>query len=248
MTTPSWAQAAMNGASRAVSAWDVHVALNAPGWWDELAARDAEGVPRIAGPFVRPSITEGSVDWDGLMLTPRWLGEDSSQAVAALQPSLNAGQGADEWQRLRAGAAARSEVVLAIPMFGTVEPPRNPNPFGSEQSLSLPGSAANGSDYVSGRRISLATKPTIFDQLGGADRDLASRVVTVRDLELPWWSLHHTGSIIDPGVIGVAKVVGESRLAGGRSHLVGVCMVLSWQGSSATPRAAKGNLPEDFET
>jgi hypothetical protein len=72
------------------------------------------------------------------------------------------------------------------------------SPFGPQASISLPGSAA-GSEYVGGPRINLATKPTLSEGLDGADRDLASRLVTGRDLALPWWSLHHSGAEMYPG-------------------------------------------------
>jgi hypothetical protein len=188
----------MNEASRSSPTWDVHIAYMAPQHWDELAARDAKGLPRFAGPRIRPSITESTVDWNGLLLTPRWLGEDSSRAVAALQPSMYMNGGADEWRRLRAGAEARGEVMLAISMIGTPEPPSRTNPFGSQESVPLPG-CASGSEYVGGERISLAIKPAFTDGLDGADRDLASRLATARDLELPWWSLHHSGNEVSPG-------------------------------------------------
>jgi hypothetical protein len=188
----------MTNPTRVWATWDVHIAYLPPHRWEELAHHDADALQRITGQSGRPSITAEPVAWDALHITPRWLEEDSSRAVAALQPNLVANRGADEWQRFRMGAAARDEVALAISMIGTPEPPKIMSPFGPQASISLPGSAT-GSEYVGGARINLAAKPTLAEGLDGADRDLASRLITTRDLALPWWSLHHSGAEVFPG-------------------------------------------------
>ncbi|MGA9678823.1 MAG: hypothetical protein WBR28_27380 [Mycobacterium sp.] len=181
--------------------WDVHIAYLRPRRWDELAHHDADALKRITGHSERPSITVESVAWDALHMTPRWLEEDSSRAVAALQPSLVANQGATEWQRFRTGAPTRGEVALAISMIGGQEQSRMFSPFGPGASVSLPGSEG-GFESVGGAQISLAAKPTLAEGLDGADRDLASRLVTGRDLALPWWSLHLSGAELFPGAGG----------------------------------------------
>lgn len=188
----------MTNPARVSATWDVHIAYLPPHRWDELAHRDADELQRITGQSERPSITVEPLAWDALHITPRWLGEDSSRAVAALQPNLMANRGADEWRRFHTGAAARGEVALAISMIGTPEPPQIMSPFGPQASISLPGSET-GAEFVVGPRINLAAKPTLAEGLDGADRDLASRLVTTRDLALPWWSLHHSGAGMFPG-------------------------------------------------
>src|SRR5271166_2496558 len=182
--------------------WDVHIAYLPPHRWDELAHHHADALHRITGQSARPGIAGEPVAWDALHMTPRWLGDDSSRAVAALQPNLAANRGADEWHRFHAGAAARDEIALVISMIGTPEPPKMFSVFGPEASVSLPGSVSgslSGFEYVGGARISLAAKPTLAEGLDGADRDLASRLVTARDLALAWWSLRLGGAEVFPG-------------------------------------------------
>lgn len=188
----------MTNPTRISATWDVHIAYLPPHRWDEFAHHDADALQRITGQSGRPSITAEPLEWDAVHMTPRWLGDDSSGAVAALQPSLVANRGADEWQRFHSGAVARDEVALVISMIGTPEPPKIMSVFGPGASVSLPGSVT-GSEYVGGARISLAAKPNLAEGLDGADRDLASRLVTTRDLALPWWSLHLSGAEVFPG-------------------------------------------------
>lgn len=188
----------MTSPTRVFTTWDVHIAYPPPRRWDELAQHDADALRRITGQSTRPSITAEPVAWDALHMTPRWLDDDSSRAVAALQPSLFANQGAAEWRRFREGAAARHELALAVSMIGTDEPSTMTSPFGPGASVSLPGSEG-GFESVGGEQISLATRPTLAEGLDGADRDLASRLVTGRDLALPWWSLHLSGAVVSQG-------------------------------------------------
>lgn len=188
----------MTNPTRVFTTWDVHIAYPLPARWDELEQRGADVMQCFTGESTRPSITVESIAWDALHMTPRWLEEDSSRAVAALQPNIFASRGAGEWGRFRDGAARRGEVALAISMIGTDAPPSIKTPFGPGASISLPGSA-HGFESVGGQQISLAMGPALADGLDGADRDLASRLVTGRDASLPWWSLGLSGAEVASG-------------------------------------------------
>jgi hypothetical protein len=172
------------------SAWDVHIGYLPPHRWEELPnterAREVFGGSRD-----RPGITVEPIAWESLRMTPRWLGDDSSSAVAAIQPSDYFNRGADEWDRFIAGAQARRELALAISMVGSLDEPKIVWPGGSSASVSLPG-AAPGIAHVGGPRIPLAKAPSVAEGLGPADRDLA-RLINARDPKLPWWSLDLTG-------------------------------------------------------
>jgi hypothetical protein len=103
---------------------DVHTASWPPARWDEIDAIRSEANPSAWGDKQRPRITVETIDWNQYALTPRWLDEDSSEAVAALDPSIFDNDGAQEWRRLVGGATARSELVLAVSMIGSDAEPR----------------------------------------------------------------------------------------------------------------------------
>jgi hypothetical protein len=157
----------------------------------------------------RPPLTSEPVAWEELDMTPRWLGDDSSSAVAASQPSNMSNHGAVEWDRFLAGTRARSELALAISMIGSPEEPEIRLPFGPSASVSLPGSEPD-TTYVGGPRIPLARPPSPAPSLGRADRDLALRLVNGRDATLPWWSLHLSGVDEYPPGGGPSRRVGPT--------------------------------------
>jgi hypothetical protein len=145
-------------------------------------------------------------------MVPRWIGDDSSGAVATIEPSVYHDRGADEWRRFVAGAQRRGEVALAISMIGQ---PRDPSVVrftgltGPSESVTLPG-AAMGFGSVGGSRIALAAPPAPAEDLERADRDLALRLVNTRDLALDWWSLHLSGAVVAPGGGGPSRVLGPT--------------------------------------
>ena len=190
------------------STWDVHIGHLPPGRWDELDLLDSRARRALGGNESRPDITSEPIAWDSLAMSPRWVGDDSSEAVAAIEPSLLANRGADEWRRFRAGTRRRAELTLAISMVGRPEEPEIINVFGPSASISLPG-AALGFATVGGPRIALANHPAPAGDLATADRDLALRVVNVRDRDrtLPWWSLQLHGSEVHHGGGGASQIV-----------------------------------------
>jgi hypothetical protein len=143
-------------------------------------------------------------------MTPRWIGDDSSAAVAAIEPSLSHSFGANEWHRFIAGVRSRGEVALAISMIGH---PRDKSIVsfagglsGVTESVALAG-ASQGFGSVGGARIALANPPVVADGLGRADRDLAIRLAGTRELTLDWWSLLVNGVAVFPGSGGPARTV-----------------------------------------
>ncbi len=190
----------MDGASR----WDVHIGYLPPHRWDEMPDERARRV--VGGHEVRPTLTTEPIAWEGLGMTPRWVGDDSSSAVAAIQPGLFANRGAAEWSRFLAGARTRRELALVISMLGGPEEPTMVGPGGPSASVSLPGSAG-GSATVGGPRVVLATPPTPAEGLGPADRDLALRLAGNRDGGLPWWSLQLHGAQVFPAGGSASQII-----------------------------------------
>jgi hypothetical protein len=200
------------GGAQGWSTWDVHIGYLPPSRWDELADRGSHAMRTLGGHEVRPGLTAEPVAWVSLGMVPRWIGEDSTGAVAAIEPSVYRDRGADEWRRFLAGAQRRGEVALAISMIGH---PRDPSVVrfsgltGPSESVRLPG-AAMGFGSVEGFRIALAAPPAPAEDLGRADRDLALRLLNTRDLALDWWSLHLSGAMVAPGGGGPSRVLGPT--------------------------------------
>jgi hypothetical protein len=151
----------------------------------------AEHGDRAFGDQARPEITREVIDWDGLGLTPRWVGDDSSEAVAAIDPSLFHDRGAHEWRRFVAGAASRNEVAVAVSFVGSPGEREYTSIFGSGASVFLPGAPMSS---VGGERLVLASRPEPAPGLGRADRDLALRLTGTRPPELAWWRLELHGT------------------------------------------------------
>ena len=193
------------------SAWDIHIAYLPPHRWDELPNTE-HARETLGGHRERPGLTVEPIAWESLRMTPRWLGDDSSNAVAAIQPSNFLNRGAAEWDRFIAGTQARQELALAISMIGSADEPKIKWPSGPTASVSLPVAPPDVAN-VGGPRIPLARAPSIAEGLGPVDSDLASRLINARDPALPWWSLSLTG--------------GEWHYGGGRSEIVNPTGTLS---------------------
>jgi NAD-dependent dihydropyrimidine dehydrogenase PreA subunit len=82
----------------------VHVGSEPPSSWDELEARQREYGDE-ASPWLqkqrRPAVASPSLDWEALGFDPRWVGFDTADCAAALQPNIYAGHGASEFDRFR---------------------------------------------------------------------------------------------------------------------------------------------------
>src|SRR6476646_7959384 len=101
--------------------------------WDDIEAQQKE-LGEDAAPWLqkqrRPALARPDLDWDGLGFEPRWVGFDTADCAAALQPSIYSGHGADEFNRFRQGAETRGETALVISPIGQLEDGDTRNVFG----------------------------------------------------------------------------------------------------------------------
>lgn len=184
-------------------ALDVHVGERSPTWWDQVEAIRRTENPRAWGNKERPVITMPDLGWASLALTPRWVGDDSSESVVAIEPSRFHGEGADEWKRLVLGTRSRGELALAVKLIGDVKPPVYRAGGSPSASVTLPINSGHIVTSVGGERLMLSSPPELATDLQGADRDLALRI-SQRSLELPWWNLHLTAQLLDRQSSGIA--------------------------------------------
>jgi hypothetical protein len=173
-------------------AHDVHIGYHPPVRWEQLAEGDVRAHEFLGGRGLRPGLTSEQIHWESLGLTPRWLGEDSSNAIVAIEPSGFHNRGAKEWNRFLAGARSRGEIALVVSMIGH---PRHESMVsfagimsGVTESVHLLG-AEQGFGSVGGSRTPLAVAPAAAGDLERADRDLALRLADTRDPSLDWWAL-----------------------------------------------------------
>lgn len=166
---------------------EVHVGTFSPAAWDE---RERDKTPLgILTRGVRPRIGAEAVAWTDLGLEPRWVGEDTSTAVAALEAT---DRGADEWRRYFAGAEARSELALFVT---TAEPPSDAPPVVLPGYPMMKRPRSRNVDFpylgfdhfhIAGEPLSLARPPALADGLSATDKDLALRIRNERPPEQEW--------------------------------------------------------------
>ncbi len=72
-------------------------------------------------PKRRSGLADPGFEWQKHGVEPRWLGMETSDCAAALDPSVFHSHGADEWQRFLAGAGGRHETALVIATVGNAE-------------------------------------------------------------------------------------------------------------------------------
>jgi hypothetical protein len=141
------------------------------------------------------SLTDVDVDWQRHGVEPRWLGMESVDCVAALQPSIFHSSGADELERFLAGSADRAETALVVTMIGYAydDTPRSVlHP--ADDSVSLP----EFRNTISGTRLPVGTRPKVAPSANAADRDLGLRLLN-RASDAPWWALKLSGTTWCPG-------------------------------------------------
>lgn len=155
----------------------VHVGSDPPSWWDDLEARQREfgheASPRLRERR-RPAIAAPDVDWTALGFEPRWVGFDTADCVAALQPSIFAGQGADEFGRFHQGAASRGEIALVLSPIGELEDKSRSAIFPDDGSIPL----WDATSYIGSRRIGKGATVRAAADLGDADGQLALRLLS----------------------------------------------------------------------
>lgn len=158
----------------------VHVGSSAPAVWDET-----EEQQRIAGenaaPWLRdkrrPVLARNDFDWASTGIEPRWVGFDSADCVAALAPNIFHGQGADEFDRFRSGAAGRGETAVVVSPIGGEARPNSMSIFGgSDASINL----GRIESSIAGRRLGIGAQVQMAEGLDDSDRHLALRLLSLK--------------------------------------------------------------------
>jgi hypothetical protein len=151
--------------------------------------------PRRQGRF---PLVEPGIQWRQHGVEPRWLGMETSDCAAALNPSIFHGRGAEELQRFLAGRANRQEAALVIAAIGDAgdDFPRSVLSR-YDAGVHLPGLRCS----ISGRRLPAGSRPTLAAGLGAANRDLGLRLLS-RPSAAPWWTLTLSGHTAYPGAGG----------------------------------------------
>lgn len=169
----------------------VQVGSVSPTSWDDIEARQKE-FGEDAAPWVqrqcRPALAQPDLGWDGLGFEPRWVGFDTADCVVALHPSIYSGQGADEFDRFRQGAASRAETALVISPIGKLDGGDTRSIFGPSDSLHL----GQFDSRISGVPLGKGASVRAADALGDADGLLALRLLSCNPAP-SWWKLSLEG-------------------------------------------------------
>lgn len=169
----------------------VHVGSEPPASWDDIEARQKQ-FGEDAAPWLlkqrRPPLAMPDLDWYDMGFEPRWVGFDTADCSAALQPSIYSGHGADEFNRFRQGAESRGETALVISPIGQLEDSNTRSVFGPSDSIYLGQveSRINGLPLGKGARVRAA------EGLGHADGLLALRLLSCNPAP-SWWKLSLDG-------------------------------------------------------
>jgi hypothetical protein len=167
----------------------VHVGAEAPEVWDDIESqqrKNEEGAAPWLRAQQRPAVASPSLDWGALGLEPRWVRFYTDDCVAALQPSIFSGRGADEFHRFRSGAEGRGEVALVISTVGvTGDAERSVNVFGPPASSLFLGRVET---VISARELGKGVSVRAAGGLSGADKQLALRMLGCTPAPL-WRSL-----------------------------------------------------------
>jgi len=85
-------------------------------------------------PFVDPGI-----EWQRHGFEPRWVGMETSDCAAALEPNIFRTGGESELERFMSGAAGRGETALIVATIGDAgdDPPARPSPRPTPPSACL---------------------------------------------------------------------------------------------------------------
>lgn len=170
----------------------VHVGAEAPRVYEDLRD-EAERLDRAGEPYNReymlrrPQISRDldEVDPDTLGLEFRWIGEQTDDCVAAIEPGRLSSGGAKEFERLRRGAVARGEPALVIK---TLDPDAGRRIFGATAGVWLAGVTG-----ISGDPVGSGARPSVVGEADAADVDLAKRVLGARESSGQWWALSLSG-------------------------------------------------------
>lgn len=168
----------------------IHVGSESPETWDGVERTQNEADPEVMAPWFmekrRPSFAANDIDWAAHGLTPRWVGEESANCAAAIDPSQFHSKGADEFARFVAGAERRGDDAIVVARMEEKESSTH-SVFGNHTSITLIGHAL----YVSGKQLGTGVELRLAEGLRGADKDLAVRFADLYR-EGPLWALELT--------------------------------------------------------
>ena len=190
---------------------------------------DARTPPRDRGARARSA----GIDWASHGVEPRWLGMETSDCVAAFDPSIFDIRGATELKRFLSGAGARGESALIIATIGDVNDDTR-SVFGGSghDSILLPGMQGS----INGVRLPSGAQPALAPDLSNADRDLGLRLRN-RSPDAPWWSISLGGLVMEPGAGGPAeRQEPDGRLEPILVDGLGNAVVAAWTPASGDQR------------
>jgi len=166
----------------------VHVGSEPPASWDDIEARQTE-YGEDASPWLqqkrRPTVAEAALKWSVLGFEPRWVGFDTADCVAALQPSIFSGHGADEFHRFRQGAESRGETALVISPIGQLDGGETRNVFSTHDDSVYLGRVES---TIGSQPLGKGARVRAVNGLGDADGQLALRLLSCNPA-LPWRGL-----------------------------------------------------------
>jgi hypothetical protein len=167
---------------------------------DALARTDSLESKRPARHQRSSAPSHSGIEWQQHGIEPRWLGMETSDCGAALDPSIFHGHGADELERFLAGTRSRQETAIVIATIGDAEDNSKRSVLSRyDASVSLPG--FHGA--ISGRRLPAGTRLALATELSRADRDLGLRLLS-RPSEAPWSAPTLSGLTHLPGAGGAS--------------------------------------------
>ncbi|MFJ5989290.1 hypothetical protein [Lentzea sp. NPDC092896] len=167
----------------------VHIGHLSPAARDEITAkRPAQRRPLGNGPARQSTLRSVEIDWAVHGLEPRWIGSETSDCVATLEPKLFEAAGDTAVRRFLSGALQRAETALVITVVGPVKRPANQFSV-FDQTGSTAVSLSDADTYVRGERLPTGVKPNLAADLGQPDRDLALRLRNSAPDNAPWWGL-----------------------------------------------------------
>jgi hypothetical protein len=136
------------------------------------------------------------VDYAAHGFEPRWVGMESGDCGAALDPNRFHSQGVDEFNRFLEGVRVREEVAVIVATMGNANDDR-PRRLMATADASV--SLGNGFDQsVAGARTPQGSRISLADGVDAADRDLGLRLRN-RPADAPWWSMSLGGYEIQTG-------------------------------------------------
>lgn len=198
----------------------VYVGSEPHAHWDDIEARQLQYGDEAA-PWLqeqsRPALASPTLDWTALGFEPRWVGFDSADCAAALQPSIFSGHGTAEFDRFRQGAQSRGELAIVISPVGKVDDgTRVHNVFSSsDDSVHL----GRMESTISSRPLGHGATARAAGDLSDADGHLALRLLSCNP-PLPWraLSLHgvtaeaHTGTVHYPAQGSLEPIIEPPRV------------------------------------